>query len=97
MNARNILDKNIKQFKMIFTNKNASANNVMRELLGKITMATELGALSLEDANNYIDIVFNMYDALEPWFFNGFKPFKFTENKKILKNVKLCIDFVKLW
>ena len=66
MQAVKILDKNIKQFKMIFTQKNVSANNVMRELLGKITMATELGALSLEDANHYIDILFKMYEELEP-------------------------------
>lgn len=66
MNANKILDKNIMQFQKIFSNKNVSANNVMRELLGKITMATELGALSLQEANHYIDIVFNMYDALEP-------------------------------
>ena len=66
MDARNILDKNIKQFKMIFTNKNESSKNVKRELLGKITMAAELGALSLQDANHYIDIVFKIYEDLEP-------------------------------
>ena len=66
MDARNILDKNIKQFKLIFTNKNESARNVKRELLGKITMAAELGLLSLQDANHYIDIVFKIYEDLEP-------------------------------
>lgn len=66
MNARKILDKNITQYQNIFSNKNVSARNVKRELLGKITMAAELGALSLEDANHYIDIVFKMYEDLEP-------------------------------
>lgn len=66
MNARKILDKNITQYQNIFSNKNVSARNVKRELLGKITMAAELGALSLQDANHYIDIVFKMYEDLEP-------------------------------
>lgn len=66
MQANTILDKNIAQFQKIFTTKNVSANNVLRELLGKITMAAELGALSLQDAEKYIDIVFKIYEELEP-------------------------------
>lgn len=57
MSAKFIIEKNIENFKQTLQSHDEFSSFLIHSLIGQITMAVELNALSWEDAEKYIDKV----------------------------------------
>lgn len=57
MSAKFIIEKNIENFKQTLHNHDEFSSFLVHSLIGQITMAVELNALSWNEAEQYIDEV----------------------------------------
>ena len=64
MQAERIIEQNIEMFQKTFTRRDTIAFQSKHTILGMIQMAVYLKAMTFDDAEKYIDAVFNAYFAL---------------------------------
>ena len=65
MNVKDLITQDFLQFQQIHVLKDTEAKVTYHYIFGKIVLASQLGLLTLADANNLIDILFVLYDTLE--------------------------------
>lgn len=65
MNVKDLIAQDFLMFKKLHTVRDAEAKVTYHYIFGRIALATQLGLLSLADANNLIDVLFMLYDNLE--------------------------------
>ena len=66
MNVKDLITQDFLLFQNMHVAKDTEAKVSYHFIYGKIVLATQLGLLSLADANNLIDILFTLYSTLEP-------------------------------
>ena len=65
MQAERIIAESIKQYARTNQKKDEMSKKLKHTILGMIYMSVKLGELSLEDAEKYVDEVFETYGAME--------------------------------
>ena len=66
MNVKDLITQDFSQFQQMHVLKDTEAKVTYHYIFGKIVLATQLDLLTLADANNLIDVLFVLYDTLEP-------------------------------
>ena len=66
MDVKDLITQDFLLFQKMHVAKDTEAKVSYHFIYGKIVLATQLGLLSLVDANNLIDILFTLYSTLEP-------------------------------
>lgn len=65
MNVKDLITQDFLHFQQMHVLKDTEAKVTYHYIFGKIVLASQLGLLTLADANNLIDILFVLYDTLE--------------------------------
>jgi len=65
MSVKDLITQDFLIFQKMHVFRDAEAKVSYHFIFGKIVLATQLGLLTLADANNLIDILFVLYDTLE--------------------------------
>jgi hypothetical protein len=65
MQAERIISESIKKYSRSNKKKDKMSKQLKHTILGMIYMSVKLGELSLEDAEKYVDEVFEAYGAME--------------------------------
>ena len=65
MSVKDLITQDFLDFQKMHVKKDAEAKVTYHFIFGKIVLATQLGLLTLADANHLIDILFVLYDTLE--------------------------------
>lgn len=65
MSVKDLITQDFLMFQKLHTVRDAEAKVTYHYIFGRIALATQLGLLSLTDANHLIDVLFMLYDNLE--------------------------------
>lgn len=65
MNIKDLITQDFVMFQKLHVVRDAEAKVTYHFIFGKIVLATQLGLLSLADANHLIEVLFVLYDTLE--------------------------------
>lgn len=64
MNAKELIINDFSIFQKLHTTKDIEAKVTYHLIFGKIVLATQLQLLTLDDANNLIEVLLALYDTL---------------------------------
>ncbi len=66
MEAKRIINREIEKFNIMNHKKDKWADRDVHHILGMLAMAVELHKLSLDEMDQYIDMILKKYHELEP-------------------------------
>ncbi len=66
MEAKRIINREIEKFKIMNHKKDKWADRDVHHILGMLAMAVELHKLSIDEMDQYIDMILKKYHELEP-------------------------------